>query len=287
MSSSPNPRKRARTGAYPTTPSASSSRAATPSNNPTKTCRKAITTPRLSLLESLPTELLQLVFIESLNISLPLCSHHLAHHLSSPYCLSAFALHHLHDQPFTHQVPIRSLLPSRRFFNLAFVKALKIAAANRIPPVYEPYLFGRLRVPSKVLHGPWTASKIELLRFFDTECPERWTDELGKEVARQGAVDAVREGNAEMLQLLYSVARVTGNIEQLWAALTDSEYKQDVVDWVVGSAFSFSTGEHNIDTLDPRLWAWIQHCEALGGEDAKNAKGLKLVLQKPGLAMER
>ena len=186
-------------------------------------------------LQGLPQELLEIIFLHSMNISLPRSSPTLGRKLSSSSILMSFTTHALfhtvdhtttyRDRPRTSSPSLQSALLTCRFFTYAFflsyverahallikqrgkawektgVQVLGAAEFDGLLPfkfTRVPYLgfAAGFCVPEKLLHGPWTDDKARLLYVLVSLNGEiDWQGSLAGEAAKTGMREAIREGN--------------------------------------------------------------------------------------------
>lgn len=186
-------------------------------------------------LQGLPQELLEMVFLYSMNIALPQCSPALGLKLSSravclEYTMRAFfhtvdhATNH-RDRKKTSDASLQSQLLACRFFTwdffLRYVDRAHDAMVKLRGKAWEktgvevkgvkefdelwPFQFTKIPylgfangffVPEKLLHGPWTSDKASLLYVLVSLNGEiDWKGSLSGETAKTGMRDAIREGN--------------------------------------------------------------------------------------------
>jgi hypothetical protein len=186
-------------------------------------------------LQGLPQELLEMVFLYSMNISLPQCSPLLGLKLSSravcmDYTMRTFF--HTVDHKTTHRDRqktsdplLQSELLACRFFTwdffLKYVERAHDAMVKLRGKAWEktgvkvkgvaefeglwPFQFTKIPylgfaegffVPEKLLHGPWTSDKAALLYVLVSLNGEiDWKGSLSGETAKSGMREAIRAGN--------------------------------------------------------------------------------------------
>lgn len=206
-----------------------------------KTKRKEIA-PAMPTLEGLPQELLEMIFLYSMNISLPQSSHTLGRRLSSQAILMEFTMRSFfhsvdhrtnhRDRKKTSDPKVQSHLLSCRFFTWDFFLQYVAKAHDamiklrgkawektgvEVPGVREfdglwPFQFTKItylsfaegfHVPEKLLHGPWTKEKASLLYVLVSLNGEiDWTGSLSGETAKTGIKEAIREGNEHAVAAL-------------------------------------------------------------------------------------
>jgi hypothetical protein len=217
-----------------TTKSSQTSTTSTQTKRQRKPRKKGIA-PAMPTLQGLPQELLEIIFLESMNIHLPRCSPALGHKLSSravtlEFTMKAFfhTVDHrtnYRDRTVTSDATLQSAILSSRFFTYDFFlryvekahdamvklrgKAWE-ATGVMIPGVESfegmwPYKFTRIpylsfaqgfHVPEKLLHGPWTPDKASLLYVLVSLNGEiDWEGSMAGEAAKMGIKEAIKEGN--------------------------------------------------------------------------------------------
>jgi hypothetical protein len=199
----------------------------------------AMTTPTL---QGLPQELLEIIFLQSMNISLPQCSPDLGRRLSSSKMhmdLTMQAFFHTVDHKTNHRDRIKTSDPKLqsdllncRFFTFAFFLKYVDRAHNamiklrgkawentsiEVPGVRDfdglwPFQFNKIPylsfaegffIPDKLLHGPWTKDKVSLLYVLVSLNGEiDWAGSLSGETAKRGIKEAIREGSERAVAAL-------------------------------------------------------------------------------------
>lgn len=192
-------------------------------------------TPAMPTLQGLPQELLEIIFLYSMNLSLPQCSPSLGRRLSSHTVTMDFTMRsffHTVDHKTNHRDRIKtsdaqlqsSLLNCRFFtwdFFLAYVQRAHDAmitlrgkawekAGIEVPGVREfdglwPFQFTKIpylsfaegfHVPQKLLHGPWSKDEASFLYVLVSLNGEiDWEGSLSGETAKSGMREAIKEGN--------------------------------------------------------------------------------------------
>jgi hypothetical protein len=193
-------------------------------------------------LQGLPQELLEIIFLYSMNPCLPQCSPDIGRALSSNKMFMDFtmrAFFHTVDHKTNHRDRVKtsdrklqSAILSCRFFTFPFflkyvdkahsamIKSRGKAWENtgvKVPGVGEfdnlwPFQFTKIPyfsfaegffIPEKLLHGPWTKDKASLLYVLVSLNGEiDWTGSLSGETAKSGMREAVREGNEHAVAAL-------------------------------------------------------------------------------------
>ncbi|KAJ4319895.1 hypothetical protein N0V94_003667 [Neodidymelliopsis sp. IMI 364377] len=201
----------------------------------------------------LPTELLEIVFLYSMNTSLPLASPLLGRKLSShaitqEYVMRSFfhTVDHktnYRDRLKTSNPQLQSELLAYRFFSWEFflqyvdrahdaMIALRGKAWEKtgveVPGVKMfdglwpfrfttiPYLSfaAGFYIPEKLLHGPWDEGKVSLLYVLVSLNGEiDWEGSMAGETAKVGIREAVREGNERAVAALATLLGVPKQID--------------------------------------------------------------------------
>jgi hypothetical protein len=202
---------------------------------------KKVTTPAMPTLQGLPQELLEMVFLYSMNIALPQCSLTLGRRLSSQTVMMDFTMRcffhtvdhkaNIRDRKITSDPYMQSRLLECKFFTwdffLAYVQKSHDAMVKQrgkawesttvtIPGVSEfdglwPFKFTRIPylgfaaefvIPEKLLHGPWTKDKVSLLYVLVSLNGEiDWTG-LAGETAKSGIREAIKEDDERAVAAL-------------------------------------------------------------------------------------
>jgi hypothetical protein len=200
------------------------------------------TAPAMPTLQGLPQELLEMIFLYSMNIALPQSSPILGRRLSSHTMTMEFTMRSFfhtvdhrtnhRDRKKTSDPRVQSDLLACRFFTWDFfIKYVGRAhdamiklrgkawekTGVEVPGVREfdglwPFYFTKItylsfaegfHVPEKLLHGPWTKDKASLLYVLVSLNGEiDWEGSLGGETARSGIKDAIGEGNEHAVAAL-------------------------------------------------------------------------------------
>jgi len=204
--------------------------------------RKPTAVPAMPTIQGLPQELLEIIFLYSMNIALPRCAPTLGRKLSSRAVIMDFTMQSLFytvDHKTNYQYRKRTSDPllqseviSCRFFTYEFflayvqhaheimiklrgrawketgVQVLGVEAFEGLWPykfTQIPYLgFAEgFRIPEKLLHGPWTDAKASLLYVLVSLNGEiDWVDSLSGEAAKTGIKEAIDEGNERAVAAL-------------------------------------------------------------------------------------
>lgn len=203
---------------------------------------KPTAVPAMPTLQGLPQELLEIIFLHSMNIALPRCAPNLGRKLSSravamDFTMQSFFYTMDHNTIGRYQKrpsdpALQSELISCRFFTYEFflayvqraheaivklrgrawketgVQVLGVEAFNGL----WPYKFTQIQylgfaegfhIPEKLLHGPWTDDKASLLYVLVSFHGEiDWIDSLSGEAAKMGIKQAIREGNERAVAAL-------------------------------------------------------------------------------------
>lgn len=211
------------------------------------------TVAAMPTLLGLPQELLEIIFLDSMNISLPRASPLLGRKLSSravtlEYTMRAFfhTVDHTtnyRDRKKNSDRVLQSQLLSCRFFTWDFflkyvdrshdaMIALRGKAWEKtgveVPGVRQfdglwPFRFTTIpylafadgfHVPEKLLHGPWDEGKVYLLYVLVSLSGEiDWEGSLAGETAKQGIREAVAEGNERAVAALSTLLGVPKQID--------------------------------------------------------------------------
>ncbi|USP80678.1 uncharacterized protein yc1106_07952 [Curvularia clavata] len=203
-------------------------------------------------LDGLPVELLEIIFLHSMNMALPRCSHSLGKKLSSRTITMEFTMRSFfhtvdhrtvhRDREVTSDAALQSDILSCRFFTydffLAYVRRAHEAMIQLrgkawastgvvIPDVSYfdglwPFKFTKIpylgfahgfAIPEKLLHGPWTEGKASLLYVLVSLTGEiDWEGSTAGEVAKTGIREAMREGNERAVAALAVLLGVSKGI---------------------------------------------------------------------------
>lgn len=236
----------------------------------------------LSRLESLPVELLQAIFLYTLNINLPLASPYLglalsSEHLYTKLILLAFSgIGQRHSEGMLHEdvtsASLQTTIMSRKWFNLDLMRRCQVQFAQemleraqsdqaweitsaettkvgldgrttrhsyrlshgclrrgivtyqgsietsvRVAKVNSGWVYWfpscmtrwwvdrseNVLLPEKLLHGPWTEAKLDLLEMLcRAGAMVDWVNTSTGEIAERGLNDAIMEGNLRAVKLL-------------------------------------------------------------------------------------
>jgi hypothetical protein len=198
--------------------------------------------PAMPTLQGLPQELLEIIFLYSMNIALPRASSTLGRKLSSHAITMEFTMRsffHTVDHRTNHRNRVKTSDPKVQSDLLAchfftwdfFLKYVDRAhgamvklrgkawekTGVEVPGVKEfdglwPFQFTKIpylsfadgfHVPEKLLHGPWTKDKASLLYVLVSLNGEiDWEGTLSGEVAKSGIIEAIKEGNEHAVAAL-------------------------------------------------------------------------------------
>jgi hypothetical protein len=264
----------------------------------------------LSPLERLPGELLDLIFLHSHEPSLPQCSSRIGARLSSRHVLLEYSLRTLELSPAPSEQQVekketkeknkslpnsvfgltslsvssskrpveewkKNQLLSLRFFTWEFFGAVLSIARRRYAPVNsENSMFLNCTIPSKLLHGPWTPSKVKFLEFLRSRCgclpdPNNFTI---CDTANEGVQDAIRERAFDPLLVLLSSMLVeethfcgsrTGFhslplIQPTMDMIHTAVFDHDCPIGIVCLLLIHGIRAKDIDFLDAPLWIWTE-----------------------------
>lgn len=204
-------------------------------------------------LEGLPQELLEIIFLYSMNISLPRSSSTLGHKLSSTTVVLEFVLrsffhttdhtNNYRDRKKTGDPTVQSQLLACRFFTWDFFCAYVQKAhgtyiqqrgaiwkdSSAQPPGFEafegllPFKFMKINylgfaegfhIPEKLLHGPWSTDKATLLYVLVSMNGEiDWEGSMAGEIARTGLRQAIEQNNERAVAALAVLLGVAQRID--------------------------------------------------------------------------
>jgi hypothetical protein len=253
-------------------------------------------------LQGLPQELLEMVFLYSMNLALPQCSPTLGRKLSSQAVIMEFTMRsffHTVDHWTNHRDRVKTSDPKMqsdllacRFFTwdffLRYVERAHDAMIElrgkawektgvEVPGVREfdglwPFQFSKITylgfaegfyIPEKVLHGPWTKDKANLLYVLVSLNGEvDWAGSLSGETAKIGMREAIRNGNEHAVAALAVLLGVPKAIttEMLRYAVVQCGCNINILRHILFNA-QILAGDASKDTLDfhdPMLWAWAE-----------------------------
>jgi hypothetical protein len=296
--------------------------------------------PKLSSLEQLPLELLEKIFLDSLNPTLPLCSRHLQNQLSRDLLKCEITMNILCRHRHELDDAERGRLLACRFFTWPFIVRYtqwahkqgiaiegldvyhslsgsqggglkmyegrldqhleslrddqgcipfnhRIVFQEEFPPIETtfPHLAGlkKIAIPEKILHGPWNDDAIRVLRLMILSwCTLDWLGTSTGEVAIQGAFDAIRNGENEILTYFFhtSTVNVPPTTEMLRTAIVDA-------DCDLGTVYQILSGSSDIgadlnyrplDVMDNDIWQWIGDAKRKGDDRAERL--MKMLREK-------
>jgi hypothetical protein len=256
--------------------------------------RKTKNKSNLSLLERLPVELLQIVFLESMNVRLPLVSITIAAKLSSAHLRLGLTNRMICTDIEKCSQRDRSRLIACRFFTFDFLcgylqhvhnswiqirdagdhlkfnspfpqhnKTITLEELSRIlvNPADVAWVglaqaFNGLNIPEKLLHGPWTDDKNRFFGFLiEAGCTIDWNSTAG-EVAVNAVYTAVRENDEETVERL--VRPTEGMVKPKHAMLRCAVLEANCKRAIIRRLLLIDCDKSIFDFLDPDLWAWIE-----------------------------
>ena len=252
--------------------------------------RKSKTRVPSSPLERLPGELLSNIFLYCMEASLPLSSPRIAAKLSSQFILMEYSLRTFGLSPSDSTQPVsmkrKNQLLSRRFFSWEFLSALLSTAGKRYAPINEySCIFMDCSLPHKLLHGPWTVAKVEMLAFLteDGKCWVRPDDYTVCSIIIEGVYDAIRGSLFKPLNILLksslivetiqeskrypeptpvtSVKYIYVTLDMIYTAIFEHDCPVGVVCMLLIHAFRST---HDVDFLDAKLWIWAERAGSKG-----------------------
>jgi hypothetical protein len=252
---------------------------------------------RTAAIESLPIELLQPIFAASgYNIALVQASANLGVRLSSEYVYHNTCDYYLRDQcdDFAARSAAQKVMFASKWMTWPFFKSWLVKAYEskgclcgltpeegcfdaQWPPAFEnaismvfsrshlPRLaFIRCRLPKKLLGGPWTANKVQFLRFllWTTSMTVDWKDSETHVLVLDGRQRAFLEGNLEAVELFNNNRRLgrPPTLETVRFAVADASCNRSIVYDTLKSAYRWnpSRGAWDYSALhqwcDQRIW---------------------------------
>ncbi|KAI9675264.1 MAG: hypothetical protein M1817_001166 [Caeruleum heppii] len=265
----------------------------TPANLP-QVDQQETTKRRLSMLESLPAELIQPIFLFSENINLPLSSPYIAAALSTEriylsILLKAFALS-ISDSDQQRYANLQSTLLSRRWMNLIVWRRFmedwdsrRESAESSSPDLFIRFVEGTA-LPSKVLHGPFGpsgADKTSLLgEFVRGGARVDWENSSSGEVATAGLHEAILASDGGAVAWLLSPgSNIVPNKSHLIAVITTNGCNRHIADCVICAA----SRARSIDFEDQDLLAWVDQAERNDAMDREElqAKEQRILRSSP------
>jgi hypothetical protein len=266
----------------------------------TKKTKEAIRA--MPTLQGLPLELLEMVFLYSMNIALPQCSPTLGRKLSSSTVIMDFTMRsffHTVDHRTNHRDRVKASDPklqsgllSCRFFTwdffLKYVERAHAAMIELRGKAWEktgvevlgvrefdglwPFQFTKITylgfadgsyVPEKVLHGPWTKEKANLLYVLVSLNGEiDWAGSLSGETAKSGMREAIKEGSEHAVAALAVLLGVPKLIttELLRYAVVQCGCNINILRHLLFNAqiLAQETTKDTLDFHEPKLWAWAE-----------------------------
>ncbi|QDS69910.1 hypothetical protein FKW77_001290 [Venturia effusa] len=160
----------------------------------------------------------------------------------------------------------------------------RIVFQEEFPPIEEtlPHLAGlkNIAIPEKILHGPWHDDAIRFLRLMVLSwCTLDWLGTSTGEVAVQGAFDAIRSRENEVLTYFFhtSTVNVPPTTEMLRTAIVDADCDLGTV-YQILSGDSDSAPEHRIDVMNDEIWHWIDAAKRKG--DSRAERLTKMLREK-------
>jgi|SRR5690242_17340857 len=273
----------------------------------------------LAAIERLPVELLQPIFAASgYNFSLLQASGVLGIRLSSDYVYHNVCDYYLTGRCDNYIIrsAVQSAIFASKWMTWSFFKSwiLRTYGSNgclcgltpeegcfdaQWPPNFEdatsmvlsrshlPRLaFVRCRLPKKLLTGPWTAEKIQFLRFllWQTSMTVDWHDPETSRVAKEGRRRAFLENNLEAVELFNSNRRLgrPPTLETVRYAVEEAGCTRSIIYDTLRSAYRWSSPG---DTWDySALYQWCD--QNIWNDNVKGAwlRGMLQVLQhaEPG-----
>ncbi|KAF1836035.1 hypothetical protein BDW02DRAFT_522078 [Decorospora gaudefroyi] len=253
------------------------------------------TTPTL---QGLPQELLEIIFLHSMNISLPRCSPILGRKLSSRAITLAFTMKsffhtvdhrtNYRDRLVTSDAALQSAILSCRFFTYDFflryvekaqdamimetweatgvaipkASSLDATCPSKVSKIIYLSFADGFHVPEKLLHGPWTQDKARLLYVLVGLNGELdWEGSMAGEAAKTGIEEAIREGNEYAVAALAVLLGVPKAIttDMLRYAVIHCGCDFSIVRHLLFNAQILAGEASNVlDFYDPPLWTWAE-----------------------------
>ncbi|KAL8725317.1 MAG: hypothetical protein Q9181_006456 [Wetmoreana brouardii] len=226
--------------------------------------------PMSSKLEGLPTEILESIFLYSQNFALPSASLTLCRALASPHLkhLTLSSILAASDDEPTDLGRKQSELLRCRWMDLAMLRRAQ-KDHNLSTLTYG------CEVPTKVLHGPWTYEKIEMLRLLKMlRAKLDWEASNNGEVADQSLKEAIIQGNAPIVDLLLNrrapyrstcTCTVPVTQEHLRLAVLQGGCRQNIIDDIL-HAGRVQCGLPDLHVGDNDIWDWAIQKKEEGDE---------------------
>ena len=271
-------------------------------------------------LQGLPQELLEIIFLYSMNISLPRASPDLGWKLSSKAVCMDFCMHHFfwtvdHKSPIrsrsiTSDPSIQSNILSCKFYDWSFFLSYVQKAHDAFKKLRGkawaktgvtvpdatwfdglwPYKYTKItylslaegfQIPEKLLHGPWTSSKTNLLYAFVSLHGEiDWEGSMAGETAKIGIKEAISDGNERAvaaLAVLLGTAKAITTTMVRYAVMEGGCDKNIMRHLLFNAQILYrETPPETLHLYDPLLWRWAD------GEGQQEGKGemLKSMLKR-------
>ena len=266
-------------------------------------------------LQGLPQEILEMIFLQSMNISLPRASPDLGRKLSHKVICMKIVMRTFFeesDDPLASSQAQADLLRCKFFtwsFFLDYVNTAHSAVLKKrhkawastgivVPGVSYftplwPFKFTQLRylgfaepllIPEKLLHGPWTNDKASLLYVLvafsgEIDCQ----GSLDGETASEGLREAIKQGNelaVAALSVLLGIGRML-TTDLIRFAVMQCGCNINIVRHLLYNAQILHSldaeNKESLDFHDPALWRWIEQAEE---EDDPKGSVVKMMLKE-------
>ncbi|KAI9846048.1 MAG: hypothetical protein M1838_001410 [Thelocarpon superellum] len=264
------------------TPSAPASRRLSPLNGSREHQRKRppARLPRtklLSPLERLPTELLQRIFLLSMNLELPFVSRHVNRDLSSTYVFLNCALHAFQPALIggAPDAALQSAVLSRKWMTQQLWRELRPQLEHSKG---EKYRFASdAQIPTKILQGPSISPRDAdarasfLADLVAHGAQVDWMGTTAGEVATAGLYDAIQQGHVEYVGLLVGDGvNVPVTVDVVRWAVMHVDFSRGVVQSLIAAALSNLRPDKCADILeDPVLREWATQQRDAGNPDGQ------------------
>lgn len=264
-----------------------------------------------TLIESLPVEILEPIFIHSgHNVALIQASGRIGAKLSSDYIYRSTCDRHLTGflDNRTEQVIAQTFIFASRWMTWSFFKSWVEKAYKpkgclcglepsegcfdaQWPPNFEDatqMVFSRShlpqiafikgRIPKKLLRGPWDGDKVQFLRFllWTTSMTVDWKDPEALRTARSGRLQAIKERNLEAVELFNHNRRLgkVATTELINFAVMEAGCDRSIV---YDLMFTASMWGIDNDWTCPELESW---CEKRIREGSPKGQWLRIKLEE-------
>ena len=226
-----------------------------------------------SKFESLPNEILQFIFLLSRGLALPRASQVLAHILSSDHVKVKFIRSVFTDSS------VKELSETSR--ELARLQTAVLRCRGVTVDIIKRSLGGKqhkfqthpdCEIPTRVLHGPWTDERINLLGYLtSTGMRLDWERSSNGEVADESFREAILQGNLpvffllEKLILQSTISTAVRTQENFRLAVIDGGCNMEIVEYMFQKSRKGQKGDI-LDLDDDGILDWAVEKEAAGDE---------------------